>query len=155
MSNSSLILSNSSVSPFFTLDELLDSLGFEQWITIPIAFVLPSINVIGTILCTVSAFIFLKRRFADPVFYYYRLLCIINILNLIHNIPYGLLYSPRYFSRMNTYLSSLFLIYYVPATVFLFHFEDIVQMGILLDRMKIFSSYVKKHVSAAKPQVLC
>ncbi len=112
-------------------------------------FILPPINIIGTILCSVSAFIFFKARFVDPVFFYYRLLCLVNILNLILNIPYGLLYSPRYFSKMNTYLSSLYLMYSSCATVFLFHFEDTLQIAILLTRMKTFSPFVRRHFSAS------
>jgi len=150
MSNSSglLLLNSSNFSsnnwiPSF--DELLATLGFSQWLTVASSFVLPSISLIGIILCSLSAYIFFQRKFVDPVFFYYRLLCLINVLHLTLGIPYGLVLTPRYFPEVNTYLSSIYNIFYGVATVILFHFEDTVQMDILLTRMKIFSPYVNRH----------
>ena len=37
--------------------------------------------------------------------------------------------------------------YYIVVTAFLYHFEDTLQMAILIDRMKIFSPYVAKNSS--------
>ena len=135
-----------------SLDELLDSLGFAQWITVTSSFILPTISLLETILCSLSLFIF-HKKFKDPLFFYYRLLCIIYIIHLVHNIPYGFLFSPRYFPRMDTYISSWYELYYMAITTFLFHFEDVIQMGILLTRMKILSPFVRKHFSS-KPWLI-
>ena len=42
-----------------------------------------------------------------------------NILHLLIGIPYGLVYSPRYFAQLNIYMSSYYLGYYIVATSFL------------------------------------
>jgi hypothetical protein len=42
----------------------------------------------------------------------------------------------------------MYFIHYSFISVFLFHFEETLQIGILLIRMKIFSPYVKKHFNA-------
>ena len=139
MSNQSQINSSSLVeSEIPSLDQLLDSLGFDQWKTIIASFVIPIISLIGIFLCLLSVWIFFQKRFKDPVFVYYRLLCIVYIIHLVHNIPFGLLFSPRYFPQINTYFTSLFLIYYSSASSYLFHFEETLQMAILLTRMKIY-----------------
>ena len=131
---------NSSLSPIEetpSLDQLLDSLGFYPWLTITASFILPTISALGICLCSLSAWIFFDKKFKDPVFFYYRLLCLTYIVHLIHNVPLGLLFSPRYLTNINTYVSCIYLIYYVNVSALLFHFEDMLQMAILLTRMKI------------------
>jgi hypothetical protein len=138
---------NTNFSSFIapTLDELLDSLGFRQWLTVVASFVLPGISLFGIACCSLSACIFFQRKFADPIFFYYRLLCLTNVIHLALGIPYGLLLAPRYFPEVNTYLSTIYLMFYENAAVLLFHFEDTLQMAILLTRMKILSPYVNRH----------
>ena len=139
---------NNSSSLLMSLDELLDLLGFNEWKTITASFILPFISIIGTIICSLSAFIFFQSKFKEPVFFYYRLLTLVYILNLVHGIPYGLLYSPRYISSLNTYLSSIYLTYYIGLSSFLFHVEGVLQMAILLTRTTIYSSWVKSHFTS-------
>jgi len=146
MSNQSF--NNFSISQTPSLDQLLDSLGFELWMTVTTTFVIPAISFIGIVFCSLSVWIFFQKNFKDTVFFYYRLLCIVYIIHLIHNIPCGLLFSPRYFPQINTYFSALYIIYYYSMTTILFHFEETLQMAILLTRMKIFNSFVNRHFSA-------
>ena len=136
-----------------TLDQLLDSLGFVKWKTIILSFILPFINVIGIIFCAFSTHRFFRHKFLDPVFFYYRLLSIVYIIHLIHNIPYGVLCSPRYFPQLFTHLSSSYLIYYSVISSILFHFEDVLQMAILLTRMKLFNLFVEKHFTFSPQSV--
>jgi hypothetical protein len=155
MSNFSLMsISNATTSAsVLSLNELLDKLGYEQWQTIINTFILPPINFLGTIFCSFSLWIFFRSSFADPIFFYYKLLCLINILSLIHNIPYGILLSPFYFPWVDMYAVGVFKIYYSFMSSLLFHFEDVLQMGILLHKMKQFSPFVKRHYRAS-PQFI-
>ena len=136
-----------------TYEELLDSLGFDLVKTILATFILPIISILGTVLCLLSFWIFSQRRFVDPIFFFYKLLCIVYVIHLVHNIPYGIIFAPRYFPYMNTYLSAIYQIYYNVMTNFLYHFEDTLQMGILMTRIKIFSPFVKRYFSAS-PQLI-
>jgi hypothetical protein len=143
---------NSSISEYLTLDEFLDTLGFSKWITITTSFVLPIVNVIGLVLCSLSLWIFSQSRFKNPTFFYYRLLTIVYILSLFHNIPAGLLFSPRYYNRnqsMNTYATSIFHIYNGCMSNFLFHYGDALQVGILLTRMRLFSPLLSIYFTAS------
>jgi hypothetical protein len=118
MSNQNEII-NSSLSlttKMSSLDQLLDSLGFNSLKTMTVQIILPSFSFLGIITCSFSFWIFLHKNFKDPVFFYYRLLCLIYIIQLLHNIPLLLFFSPRYFPSMNEYeyvckrdLSHLFL----------------------------------------------
>lgn len=146
-------MDNSSSASLITIDKLLDSLGFDLWITLIATFLLPIVSIVGIVLCALSLWIFFQRVFVDPVFFYYRLLCLVYIIHLIHNIPYGILFAPRYFPQMNTFLSAMFQIYYNAVTNFMYHYEDTLQMAILLTRMITFSPLVKKHFTA-KPQTV-
>jgi hypothetical protein len=157
MSNQSQInfssLSSPQDSEILSLDQLLDSLGFDPWKTITATIVIPSLCLIGIFLCSLSVWIFFQKNFKDPVFFYYRLLCFVYIIHLVHIIPFGFLYSPRYFTQINTYFTSLFYIYYLFISGLLFHFEETLQMAILLTRMKIYNSFVNKNFSS-KPWVI-
>ena len=128
-----------------SFENLLDSLGFDEWKTFTLSFILPAVNVLGITFCSLSGFIFFSRKFVDPVFFYYRLLCLVYITHLIHNIPAGVLCSPRYFPQMNTHLSSMYLIYYIIVTSTLFQFEYVLLISILLTRMKLFDVFVEKN----------
>jgi uncharacterized membrane protein len=128
-----------------SIDMLLAQLGFAEWNLITTTFVLPAIGLIGFVLCLLSAWILFKQKFKDPVFYYYRLLCIVYITHLVHNILRGLLYTPKYFPSMNTYLSSFYQIYYGVSSSIFFHYEETLQIAIILNRMKIYNNFVKKH----------
>ncbi len=79
MSNKSSNISSSMSMP--SLDQLLDTLGFDSWKTITAIFFVPSFSLIGVFVCSLSLWIFFKKTFKDPVFFYYRLLCIVYIIS--------------------------------------------------------------------------
>jgi hypothetical protein len=132
-----------------SLDSLLDSLGFDEWKTVTVSIVMPVIIVLGIVFCSLSAFIFFRRVFIDPIFLYYRLLCLVYVVHLVHNIPLCIIYSPRFFPRINTRFSGIVQIYNAIFVYFLQHFESTLQMAILLTRMKLYSPFVEKHFSAS------
>jgi len=137
-----------------SLDELLDSLGFDTWKTTINSIVLPLANVFGLILCSLSAWIFFRGHFTDPVFAYYRVLSIVNILSLMHNIPEGIFFSPRYFPNVNTYDTAIYQIYCASMSFLLFHFGETLQIGILLTRMKSFNPFINSYFKAS-PKLIC
>jgi hypothetical protein len=135
--------------PHKSLDKLLDSLGFEQWKTVTVSIVLPFINILGIVFCSLSVFIFFRRVFIDPIFVYYRLLCIVYVIHLLLNIPVCIIYSPRYLPKLNTHISTKYQIFHAVIVHFLQHFEGTLQMAILLTRMKLYSPFVEKYFSAS------
>ena len=54
-----------------------------------------------------------KKKFVHPSFFYYRLLCLVYILHQAHNIPLGILFWPRYFPFIDTYVLAWFKMYYL------------------------------------------
>ena len=139
--------------PNMTLDELLDSLGFKSWLIIASTFVLPIINIFGLIFCSISAWIFFQKKFKDPIFFYYRVLTFVFIIHLLHNIPYCLFFSPKYFASLNTYVISIYQTYYSWMSNALFLCEDALQTCILLTKMKTFNKLLKKHFTAS-PKII-
>ena len=97
-----------SVQEIPSLDQLLNLLGFTEWQIITSTFVLPSLSFLGMILCALSGWIFYQKKFKDPVFFYYRLLCLVYIIHLAHNIPSGIFFAPRYFPKISTYFTSIY-----------------------------------------------
>jgi hypothetical protein len=115
-----------------SIGQLFDSLGFDMWKIVTLSFVLPTISLIGIFLCSLSAWIFLQKKFKDPVFFYYRLVCISSIIHLIHNLPLVIFFLPLYFPNFNTYLSTIYIIYSSFVLSFFFHFEETLQMFICI-----------------------
>ena len=150
--NSTTPLAQTLASPM-PLETLLATMGFYEWKTVMASFVLPIISLIGAFFCSLSAYIFFHRKFAEPVFVYYRLLCLVFIFHLIQTIPYGLVFSPKYFPQINTHHSAIYMIYFSSMSAFLFHYEDVLQMAILLTRMKLFFPFVDKHFTAKPPRI--
>ena len=140
---------NSSFRNFSNLNELLIEFGFDEWKTLTASFLLPIIGNLGVISCSVSTWVFFRCQFKDPVFFYYRLLCLVYVIHLLHDIPFGLFISPKYISNLNTYACSIYIIFFGAMANFLYHYEDTLQMAILLTHIKIFNSFVKKHFSAS------
>jgi hypothetical protein len=148
--NSTSVLTTNTPS----LDELLESLGFTELAVISTTFVLSFVCLVGIVLCTLSVWIFFRETFKDPVFVYYRLLCIVYIFHLIQNLFFSLFFTPRYMpASMDNYLNTLYQTYFYFISQFLFHYEETLQVGILLMRMKIFSPFVKKYFTAS-PQIV-
>jgi hypothetical protein len=155
INNSTLfsIQNETKTSTLPSLDELLIQLDFQIWEIVINTFILPSINLLGICLCSFSLWIFFRPSFSDPIFFFYKLLCLVNIIHLIHNIFYGVLFTPFYFPWVNTYAVGVFQIYNALMSSLLFHYEDVLQMGILLHKMKLFSPFVRKHFTAS-PQLI-
>ena len=155
--NSTLTHSLSLGMSNMTLNELLDSLGFDAWKTLTASFVLFSFNLMGVVFSSVSFWIFTRRQFRrETVFFYYRLLSLVFLLHSLHSLPLAICYSPRYFqeiAKLNTRHSSIYLIVNNLVSNFLFHYEETLQIAILLTRMKIFSPFVKKHFKHS-PQLI-
>jgi hypothetical protein len=102
---------------------------------------------VGAVLCSFSLWIFFRSAFSDPIYFYYRLLCFINLLNSLHNMFFGISLWPFYFPWLDTYVISVFKVYHLFLSLLFFHFEDVIQMAILLHKMKLFSPFVRKHFS--------
>ena len=143
--------SNSSSTNILTLDQLLDGLGFRKWEDILNKFLWPILNLSGVCTCSLSAWIFLKhqRKFGDPIFFYYRLLTLVYMFVSIINIPMSVCFSPRFFHAMDTYSCTIYNIIYTFIILFLFHYCSVLEICILVTRMKTFSPFVKKHFSAS------
>jgi hypothetical protein len=137
----------SSISVLFAL------LGFQTWQTLVLTFILPPINFVGAVFCSFSLSFFFRTAFSDPIYFYYKLLCFINIIHLEHIVLACVPFLPLYFPWVNSFLMSFFSIYYSFLSALLFHFEDVLRMAILLHKMKLFSPFVKKYFSKS-PQFI-
>ena len=134
-----------------TLDQLLDELGFQKWEDTLNKIVLPIINLLSICTCSLSAWIFFKRwkKFGEPIFFYYRLLTLIYAFVSVINIPMGICFSPRLFHVMDTYSCTIYNIIYTFIMIFIFHYCSVIEICILLTRMKIFSPFVRKHFTSS------
>jgi hypothetical protein len=146
-------LNDTAASTLPSIDVLMTQLGFQTWQAAVVTFIMPPINLLGAVFCSFSLWIFFRPSFSDPIFFYYKLLCFINILTTLNNIPFGVSLWPLYLPWIDTYVTSVFKVYDLFLSVLFFHFEDVLRMAILLHKMKLFSPFVKKHFSKS-PQFI-
>ena len=139
-----------------TLDQLMNKLGLTLWQRIANQIVLPLFSLVGVLACSISFGIFLnKRKFADPIFVYYRLLTFLYIAALLVNFPLVLCYTPTHFLSLdtNTYACGIFFIPYGFLNALFFHYCSVFEILILVTRMKIFSPFLRTHFTATPLRV--
>ena len=113
MNTTALTPLNASASALPQISVLLAQLGFHTWQTLTITFILPPINLVGAVFCSFSLWIFLRSKtFSDPIYFYYKLLCLVNIIHSLHNILIFVPFLPLYFSWINSYVISVCKMYH-------------------------------------------
>ena len=137
-----------------TIDQLLDSLGFIPFDVIAYQFGVTILGVIGIIFCTINALIFFKKAFKAPVDDYLKVINLMNLSVSIMCVPYGFCFSPKYFLAMDSYKCAIVQSVYIPMSTLIFHCTGVLDIAILLERMKIFSTVVKKYFTLA-PKKVC
>jgi len=146
---------NYSSSNLTNAQDLLISLGYDDFDFIVYQFVMPCVGLIGLILCSLSIWIFFTyKEFEFKMYDYYRFLVIIYWIHLALSIPYALFFTPRYFQSINTYPWACYQIFYFTFSNFLCHVAGVIEIGILMDREAIFSRFVKTYYKL-EPKTNC
>ena len=139
-----------------SLNAFLLALGFDEWKTSTATFLLPAFNLLGVTLGSINVWIFFgskEFRLDSSVHVYYRLLALLFLSHSLVNLPLCVCYSPMtYFGpNVNTYATSVYLAVNIILSRFLFHYEEAIQIAILLSRMKCFSYTVKNYFCYFSP----
>jgi len=141
-------------STIYPLDDLLYSLGFLPISIYICEIILPIVAFIGCILCTLSLWIFFNRKFTATIYWYFRVVTIANLIQLAFAIPYGICFTPKYFPSMNSYSCAIVQCAYIPFGNFTSHFVAILEIAILLERIKIMNPFVKKHFTISPKKMI-
>ena len=145
-------MSNS--TPIYDIAELLDSFYISQFVVIVYQFAIPIMGFIGTILCPLNVVIFFKKIFQKTEFDYFKVLSVAYLINVMSGIIYGFSFSPEFFPSIDSHWCVIYQTAYVPISLSMLHFTGVVEIGILLDRIKIFSPFIKKHFTLS-PRRYC
>jgi hypothetical protein len=137
--------SNDSLIIYPSLDDLLDSFGFYPINVYNYGIIIPIIAFFGCNLSILNLWIFFKKTFSAPIYWYFRVISIANIIQLAFAIPYGMCFTPTYFPNMDSYSCTIAACAYIAYSNFSLHFVAILEIVILLERIKIMNSFVKKH----------
>ncbi len=152
MSEASNETSNFSTE-FYTIDDLLISLEISPTSYIIYQLVIPSIGLIGFIFCLKSLIIFSRKNFNSPTDQYYRLISLLNVFAMVFSIPYGFCFSPKYFPSMNSYVCAIVQCVYIPYIDLMVHYSGVLEIAVMLERLKILNSFVKKHFTLTPRQM--
>ena len=136
---------SSTVSPPLPIEVLLSFAGFLPFESIASVFVMPIIVFLGALLCLLSVFIFFRasspgKEFTnEPVYVYFKVIAIIYLAHLLALIPHGFCFtaSAIYLPQIDMQTCILFQLAYVPSSNLLFHYTGVLELIIVLDRMKV------------------
>jgi len=141
-------------STIYPLDDLLFIFGFTPINIYIYEIVIPIIAFIGFILCTLSLWIFFKKKFSASIYWYFRVLTLANSIHLAMAMPYGICFTPKYFPNMDTYSCVIVQWVYIPLVAFTSHLVSILEIAILLERIKIMNPFVKKNFSISPKKMI-
>jgi len=141
-------------SVIYQLDDLLFSLGTHPFSIYMYEIIMPIIAFIGCILCTLSLGIFFKKKFSISIYWYFRVTTIVNTIQLAFAIPYGICFTPKYFPSMDSHSCAILQCFYIPFSNFTSHFVAILEIAILLERIKIMNPFVKKHFTISSKNMI-
>ena len=147
-------MNSSTITENATLDAILATLGFIRFDVIAYQFALPTMCAISIVLCTLNVRIFFSESFNKPADHYFKLITLMYVTLCVLGVPYGFCFTPTYFPRMDSHVCAIFQSVYIAISMFMFHYTSILEIAILLERMKIFSAIVKKYFTIA-PKKAC
>ena len=146
--------SDSTVAANLTLIDILDALGFIQVDVMIYQFVIPIVGCVGSVFAAISVIIFFNSKYNTPIFVYFRVLSLIYLLLLMACVTYGFCFTPQFFPSMESQWCAYYQLVYLPFSGWVFFYATCIEMGILLERLKIFRPILKRYCSLT-PRVYC
>ena len=141
--------SNSTTRPLLPIDVLLSMAGFIHFDMIMFQFVMPTIGILGALLCSFSVYIFFRaappnKGFNnEPVYVYFKIISVVYLIHSLALIPHGFCFTAYYFPQMNVQACIIFQLGYLPVSNLFFHYTAILEFIIVLDRLKVNYNYFK------------
>jgi hypothetical protein len=138
-----------------TVNEFLDSIGavlitdiFYMYISTPVTF-------IGIFSSSICIFIFFHKDFNMPLYIYFRILSLTSLLHQFFGFWYSASYSIRFTPKdfqdffIHIHYGHIFLFFHY----FCFFHAGLIEIGILIDRIKIFEPRIKK-IFGIEPKIM-
>ena len=136
--------SNSTSPPLLIIDELLTLAGF-------IPFDLITWQFVFAFFCFLSLLVFFSRKKAsndfrtEPVYVYFKVMSIIYLIHSLGLIPHGFCFTAKYFPQMDCHACIIFQLVYMPFSNIFFHYTGVLELAVVLDRMKVSNLKVYPH----------
>jgi hypothetical protein len=104
------------------------------------------ISIIGSILNIFCVVVYFKKEFGSSMFFYFRVLSVCYLIQNLAGIPYSLCNAPRYISEENRKLCAEYLTANIIFGSLLTYYESVLEIAIVLDRLKTFNNTINKHL---------
>jgi hypothetical protein len=126
-----------------------DYIGFSFIPLNDILYTYPNtiISIIGSILNIFCVIVYFKKEFNSPMFFYFRILSICFLIQNLTAIPYSLCNAPRYQSEELRKPCAYYITSYVAFGSLLAYYESVLEIAILLDRLRTFNNTIKKYLT--------
>jgi hypothetical protein len=106
---------------------------------------IPIISAIGSILNIFIVVVFFKKEFNSPMFFYFRILSICYLIQNVTGIPYAICNAIRYVEDEQRKLCAYYLTSYLAFGSLSTYYQSVLEIAILLDRLKTFNKTIKKY----------
>ena len=141
------MINNESIDPNLilnlTIDEYLDSIGNVLIIDILYMYVNTTVTILGTLLSGICIWIFFNKEFDQSFYLYYKILSINSFIHEFLGFWYSICYSPRFVPFKYQHACVDYGNTFVAIHFFCFFYSGLIEVGILLDRIKIFTQRFK------------
>ena len=104
------------------------------------------ITTIGSILNIFCVIIYFKKEFNLPMFFYFKVLSICNLIQNLTGIPYCICSSYRIIIEEMERTCATYVTAFIAFGSLLTYYESVLEIAILLDRLKTFNKTVKKYL---------
>ena len=112
------------------------------------------IATIGSILNIFSVIIYFKKEFSSELFFYFSVLSVCYLIQTTTGTLYSYCNVGRYQTDAIRKPCAYYLTSFVAFGSFLSYYESVLEIAILLDRLKLFNKTIKKYLTL-KPRLFC
>jgi hypothetical protein len=137
-----------------TFEEYLNLIGDYETIDVLYYYLISTLCMIGSILNLICIWIFFQKDFKQSLFTYYRILSINSFLHEFIGFWFSLCYSNRYIPFNYQYLCVNYQFVFVPLHMFFHFYSGLIEIAILLDRIKIFVEKIKNCVQVGAKKIM-
>jgi hypothetical protein len=103
------------------------------------------ISAIASIFSFFSLVVYFKKDFNSLMFFYFRIMSICYLILNLTGIPYALCNATRYVEEEQLKLCAYYVTSYIALVSLLTYYQSVLEIAILLDRLKTFNKTIKKY----------
>ena len=145
-----MIINRSEIDPTLILNmSEYEYIGLKYILLNDIIYLYPStiISIIGSILNIFCVIVYFKKQFNSSMFFYFKVLSVCYLIQNLTGVPYSYCNALRFQINATRKICSYYATSYIAFGSLLTYYESILEIAILLDRLRTFNETLKKYLT--------